>query len=74
MRRGRKPSAPYAGISLDKSRPRTKPWRARVWLPAEKRELRLGNFRTAEDAARAYDAAVREHRPDLAPNFPEVVA
>lgn len=71
MRPGPKSTAPYAGITRDPTTCRTRQWRAQIWIPEEKRQVNLGNFRTPEEAARAYDAAVREHRPDLDPNFPE---
>jgi hypothetical protein len=48
-------------------------WVARIWLGG--RKLHLGYFSDPAEAARAYDAAAREHFGAYArPNFPEVTA
>jgi hypothetical protein len=46
----------FKGVSWDKTNQK---WRARIVLGGKQRSL--GNFRCEEQAARAYDAAAREH-------------
>lgn len=56
----------YKGVSLHKRRLALgkPPWRAT--LVVEKRQLHLGYFATAEEAAQRYNAAARDHYGDLA--------
>lgn len=63
-------ASPYRVVSFD-SRRKSKSWRARLKLPGRK-DVHIGYFSTSEEAARAYDAAARFHRGDLAMlNFPD---
>jgi hypothetical protein len=58
--------SPYKGVCWDKER---KKWMAR--LRVNKTQYNLGRFDTAEEAAKAYDAKVREVCPgDATVNFP----
>lgn len=66
-RDGRQPTSQYKGVSLYKSNGK---WTASI--KAGERNIRLGYFLTEEEAARAYDAAAREHFGEFAYlNFPE---
>lgn len=57
----------FKGVSYDGRRGR---WVAKITV--NYRTLNLGRFATAEDAARAYDAAAREHFGEFAfGNFPD---
>lgn len=51
----------FKGVSFDKKK---KKWRA--YLVIGKKQKWLGHFSTAEEAARAYDAAAREHFGEFA--------
>ena len=54
----------FKGVCLDGKR-----WRAQINLQG--RRMNLGRFAAAEEAARAYDAAAREHHGEFARlNFP----
>lgn len=51
---------------------RAKQWQARIRIEGRKRALSLGYYATAEEAARAYDRAAREHHGQFATlNFPK---
>lgn len=65
---GPKPRSGFRGITYDT---RDKRWIARIWLPDLRASKNLGAFKAPEQAARAFDAAAREYRPDLPLNFPE---
>lgn len=59
---------PYRGI--ERLPLPTRCWRARIQVKG--RQVRLGRFWTAEEAARAYDAAARKHYGEFAMlNFPQ---
>lgn len=61
-------SSPYKGVFVDKRRPGV--WRAKI--ETEQGRVYLGSFSTEHDAARAYDAAARNHfGPFARLNFPE---
>lgn len=62
----------FKGVSYSKrSHQLRKPWAAQITL--DRRHHHLGYFETAEEAARVYDAAARQHFGDFAQlNFPEV--
>lgn len=60
----------YKGVSWAK---RQRKWVANIFVSG--RNLHLGYFEQEDDAARAYDAAAREHYGEFAaPNFPSEVA
>ena len=52
------PASPYRGVSYERGKKRS-PWRAALYVNGKK--IYLGRHRTAEEAARAYDAGVRTH-------------
>lgn len=55
----------FKGVRVTKD----KKWQAKIQV--NKKNIYLGRFRTAEEAARAYDAAARQHFADFAVlNFP----
>lgn len=72
-RRKRNSSSPYKGVSERKELWRTAPaWTATIRDRETGKRVCLGTFRTAEDAARAYDKAAREMRGEFAVlNFPD---
>lgn len=55
-------SSPYKGVYPEPSK--TSPWRARIWL--DDRNTNIGVFKTAEDAARAYNEAALKHFGEFA--------
>lgn len=55
---------PFKGIYRDGGKSRTKPWVARIWINGRKKTI--GYFRTAEDAARAYNENALEHYGEFA--------
>jgi Icc-related predicted phosphoesterase/uncharacterized protein YprB with RNaseH-like and TPR domain len=62
-------SSPYKGVRFDNRRV-GKPWRARIRVGGK--DINLGSFATPEEAARTYDAAVKEYRGSRAVlNFPD---
>lgn len=64
-------TAPFKGV-YPSERPK-KPWAAKITV--DYKTINLGRFVSAEDAARAYDAAARKHFGEFAhPNFPEELA
>lgn len=68
MRQHINPKYPFRGVRLHH---RGNRWQAELSLDYKK--IHLGMFATAEEAARAYDAAVREHYgEDAVTNFPKV--
>lgn len=59
----------FKGVGFDKRR---KYWRSRLTI--NNKEITVGTFQTAREAALAYDAAARKHFGEFAlVNFPEVV-
>lgn len=57
----------YTGVRW---RPERKhPWIAEIKLPNKRKKMWLGNFDTAEEAARAYDAAAIVHGKETTVNF-----
>jgi hypothetical protein len=52
------PSSIHSGVSWDKVKRR---WTARFYNPATKKQKNLGYFDDPDVAARAWDAAAREH-------------
>ena len=58
------PASKYKGVTLKKDQPRTKPWAAGIRIGA--RRITLGHFADEVDAAKAYDAAAREHFGEFA--------
>lgn len=68
-RRPRDGSNPYRGVYQLKTQ---KQWNARICVQG--RKIYLGYFESAEEAARAYDSAAREHHGEFATlNFPDEV-
>lgn len=60
--KSRNSNQPFKGVRLVRDKPRNKPWRASIG-----KECRhLGFFATAEEAARAYDAAATERYGEFA--------
>jgi hypothetical protein len=57
QRESRKTAGVYKGV-VRENRALAKPWRAKIQVGP--RRLHLGRFATAEEAARAYDAAARQ--------------
>lgn len=63
-------TSPYKGVHYQRSRKR---WRSAIRIDG--RLVRIGDFLTAEEAARAYDAKARETRGEFAYlNFPDKTA
>lgn len=61
-------SSEFRGVSWDAGH---KKWAAYIWVE-NRRNIRLGRFEDEEDAARAYDAAAKEHYGEFGHlNFPE---
>lgn len=57
----------YTGVRW---RPERKhPWIAEIKLPNKRKKMWIGNFDTAEEAARAYDAAAIAHGKETTVNF-----
>lgn len=66
-RRSTRNRSGFKGVSWDKARSK---WRATIQFDGHYRNI--GRYPSAEDAARAYDAAAREHFGEFARlNFPE---
>jgi hypothetical protein len=60
----------FKGVDFTDDKKRAKAWRATISVDGHKRML--GRYATAEEAARAYDAAARKHFGEFARlNFPE---